>query len=98
MKSFIRVSMFGAHHLQFSILERPDEDGVLLHSDVFMAVRGDDLRKNRTVKSSEKKQLIFKKKHFFKKVSFCSSYKLLAAHYRCICGQTTKQEPPNLQP
>lgn len=28
---------------QFSILERADEDVVLFHSHVFMAVRGDDL-------------------------------------------------------
>lgn len=44
---------------QFSILEGADEDVVLLHRHVFMAVRGDDLvaQKQETVKSSEDEEI-----------------------------------------
>ena len=49
------VQMFVRDDSQFSILERADEDGVLLHSHVVVAVWGDDLvaQKQETVKRSD---------------------------------------------
>lgn len=50
-----RVVQRGSSDSQFSILERADEDVVLLHGHVFVAVRGDDLvaQKQETVESSD---------------------------------------------
>lgn len=52
---FWRVVQRGSSDSQFSILERADEDVVLFHGHVFVAVRGDDLvaQKQETVESSD---------------------------------------------